>query len=378
MKLLKQLNPDVATEGGAVEERKGINIDALNAFKGDEATGAKPAEEIKAPEKTPEGTATQENKPEVAPGTQQPGQDVKRDAATEGNGEKSPFAFSDEIKADDPNLNWKTTSKELFGEEMEGETFEDFKKNFGSFKEKLQNEARSESLIEQISKEPVEVQEAFLLMKNGYDLQEVMKPAHEADALLSLNNYDLVKWDFARKGFDPEAIDQRMEKLAENGEIDKLAGPIRNSVEEFKAGVLNERKQFVEGLRAQEQNRAIQEKQKAAAELQAELKKTADFMGTPLNDAIRDGIVKRFNEGRYDGLRNNTQALLNAIMFQEFGQTALNELKQRERAAAIEAHTKGLHNVPIKQQGINSQANTPKQGDGKNSNWGALSDFIKP
>lgn len=382
MKPLKQLNPDGpgAAGGSVVEEPvKGINIAVLNGFKGDEAVT--PVEPVKAVEKTEEvktpeqggseakteGEGTEQKKGEEAKTT--PGESSKSGEAI------STFKFKGEEKVGDEEFSWSALAKRLTDSDIKADTFEDFSKTFDDFKEKLKSEARGESFTEMLAKEPAQVQEAFLLAKNGVSLEEISKPAHEAEYLLSLSNYDLVKWNLSNKGFDPEAIDMKMEKMAESGDVDKEAGPIRKSVEDFKQSVLKERTEFIENLRAQEQNRHIQEKQKVASGLMEALKKTPDYLGTPLNDMLRDGIVKRFNEGRYDDLRNSPQALMQAILSTEFGEQAMMSLKQRERAAAIEAHTKGLHNTPPVEKGMNTVS---KQGNqGKQDNWAALGDFTK-
>ena len=248
--------------------------------------------------------------------------------------------------------------------------------NFNAFKEavtaKLENtktEAWSGNFMRELEKEPIAVQEAFILAKNNLDLSEIAKPVAQIESLMSLSNFDLVKKDLELSKDEynvpltKEVIEQQLAEITEKGDIDKAGNFIRGELNKSKEFELERRTHLINDLKAKEQVRVENEIKKVQESLENQLKNTKDFMGIQLDDTVGKGIIKRFQEGKYNDMRiNNPEKLLKAILFEEFGDYAINEIKQSAQSKVIQKQMKELHNIPPAQPVGNLQTRSINTG----------------
>lgn len=293
-----------------------------------------------------------------------------------------PEVKKEETKAEEPVLDFKIpgadntppttweTLKADFNLDVKEEKPEAYKEAINKLIETKAEEVRSQSLDKLMEKESIEVQEKYLFAKNG-DAIAINGQLATISAFKNLDNVSLVEQDLRLKGFDPEAIETKMALLVENNQIDATAEPLRKLLNEAEQTTLAEKTAFVQSLREKQQNSAIQQKENLATGTADYFKTFKEFMGTPVNDKTKENmqqyIVNGVKEGKYSNVLKPTE-LAEWILYKEFGNQAVSNVKTKAFAEGRDTKTKDLHNVPPKQNGINSVPGNHIKNDGAFSN----------
>lgn len=280
----------------------------------------------------------------------------------ENQGTIAPLRFKDDLQlGKEGELTFTSLAKEL-NLEVKEDNLNALKEAVVAKLESTKNEAWSGNFMAELEKEPAAAQEAFLLAKQGISLEEIAKPVAQIEMLENLPNFELVKKDlelstdeYGQK-LSTEQIESRLTELTEKGEIDKYGNFVRTQLNEVKNVKIKERVDFITTLKANEQKRTETENRKVYESLESQLKNTKEFMGRPLHESVAPRILKQFAEGKYNDMRMpNTTKLLNAIMFEELGTMAINEIRQESQSKIIQTHAKELHNIPpVIQNGVKS------------------------
>jgi len=356
-KLLRQLSPEPAIQNNSetiVAEVKKPSVD-YSAFETEQRLEQNFNQNYKPEEKPQEKPVeTPQEKVEEKPVEKEPVK-IPEEKPAEPT-EEPVLGFKEHLTlGKEGELTFVSTAKEL-GMDITEDNLGAFKQAYEKKLEAVKNEAWSGNLMAELAKEPPEVQEAYLLAKSGQSVAAIEQKISQVNSLLGKQNYDLVKLDLEERGYDEDQVAQKLEELTESGKIDSLGEQIRQDLIPVKEQIVKSRGEFLNKLKEQETNRIAESNQKVRTDLEAELKTTKEFLGLKLHESTPDTILKRFGEGKYDDLRMaNPKMFLQSILLKEFGDMAVNELRQKAQAKVIQKQAEELHNVPIVRQGNNGK-----------------------
>lgn len=387
MKITKQLSPEpegsngvanntetvVENNGAAEQTTQEKNFGPLvDAFKESTEAAAKEQETPKTEEVVSEETKTepvldaveQEAKRKADEATAIETAKVEKEKADKELAAKSEEVFKIPGEENTPPTTWEALKSELKLDVKE-EKPEAYKEAISKLIADKAEETRSQTLDKLIEKEPIEIQEAYLFAKHG-EAKAINENLATISTLKSMDNVSLIEQDMKLKGFDPEAIETKLAKLTEDNQIDATAAPLRQLLNEAETATLADKTAFVNSLREKQQNSAIQEKENLANGTSDYFKTFKEFMGIPVNDVTKDRmqqyIVNGIKEGKYSNVLSPAE-LAEWRLYKEFGSQAVSNLKTNSFAQGRDTKTKDLHNVPLKQTGINSQAANKVKSD---------------
>lgn len=258
-----------------------------------------------------------------------------------------------ELKLDDTNINgneessvWVETAKELFGLEVQENSYEAFVEAAKVAVEQAELRGMETTLQKEVAELPIEAQVDFLLLREGYTREQINEPTKEIDTLLNYSNIDLVKKDLELQGMSESLIEKEIELLTEKGLIDHEAEKLKLVLHNARESVLTERQQLAEQV-ATNYHARLQTERQAQAELMSNAFNTVkDFMGQPINENARKQLANRYAEGAYDSIFNDPVKKAEFIMYHHFGEQAAKNIRNKALEEGREKVTKHLSNVP--------------------------------
>jgi hypothetical protein len=367
-RLLKQLFPDPGMQGSSetttvaeTEKPKGVDYTLFQeAFadrtkKPDQQTITEPAAETATPTTQaatkPENAAEQKTENTAKPDEKTEG--VKTPESTEVKAEEPVLKLQDDIKLGEGNYNFITAGKEL-GYEVKEDSLKAFKEAQAAFVESQKKDWWEGNLVKELEKVP-EALEAYLLTKQGQSVKAIDTTIQNIDHHLKLSNIDLVKAELETTGLSEDVVELQIEKLVEEGKVDAYAGAIRDTLSKTKDETITKRSEFLNELKAKEQNRHVEERKQLISALEKEATGLKEFAGLKLHETVPAGLVRNFENGKYNV--NDPKFILGAIMWQEFGQNAINEIRQKTQAEVLKSTMQQLTNTPTVDSAKNSVVN---------------------
>lgn len=272
--------------------------------------------------------------------------------------EPAPFKFSDQQELG-KDVSFQTVGTK-YGFEVKENTPTAFDEGFKNHIKAIETKASETSFLSQLEKEPAAVQEAYLLAKNNFSLDEIAKPTQQIDNLLGLSNIDLAKAELdTNKNLSAAIKEAELERLTTSGELDGYANDIRVGLNERKTEIAAWRTNNLQQLMEKEKTRQVAESTQRLTSVEKAIMEVTEFMGIPVTAETQKGFVQRLKLGNYNDVLNDPKAIATAIMHKEMSQYALNELKQKAIAPIIEKQIKDQHNIPA-HQNIGSVVEQPK------------------
>jgi hypothetical protein len=241
---------------------------------------------------------------------------------------------------------WVETAKELFGLEVQENSYEAFVEAAKVAVEQAELRGMETTLQKEVAELPIEAQVDFLLLREGYTREQINEPTKEIDTLLNYSNIDLVKKDLELQGMSESLIEKEIELLTEKGLIDHEAEKLKLVLHNARESVLTERQQLAEQV-ATNYHARLQTERQAQAELMSNAFNTVkDFMGQPINENARKQLANRYAEGAYDSIFNDPVKKAEFIMYHHFGEQAAKNIRNKALEEGREKVTKHLSNIP--------------------------------
>lgn len=290
--------------------------------------------------------------------------DKKEDEETEEDDEK-PLSFDAEDDKPAPGVEeaggWKEVAKELFGEDdLEEDSFESFQKKF------------SEKAEYNLSKFKPETQRLIKATEAGLTIEDFLEPLSKIDAVMALSPADRVEKHLKGIGWkDDDKRQKKIEQLAESGELEILDNQIVSELKEYRA---EKREEIIDArLKAAEKHEArLRDAYKnEAKEISKVLANKKDFMATPISDANRERIVKKYEAGDYEKDFKDPQVIADFLLYKEFGKKGQDNLRTAAQRELKRKHKEKFHNLPPKSGKAGSARSTPT-GQDPEGNWDLL------
>jgi hypothetical protein len=266
--------------------------------------------------------------------------DEKKDASDD-NGEEeltledAPKGTPKASKEGEVETTWTEVAKEM-GIELKEESYDSFKK------------ALTEKVEANISKYKPETQRLMKFAEAGGDYKDFIEPFSKIDKVLSMSDADLAAHHFKIKKVDDAKAQARIERMAEDGELESFVEEIRDNLRGYRKDVEN---QIIDQkIKAQE---AYELKQKnafkdEAVHIKTALEKRKDFLGTPLKEENRAKIFEKYSKGDYEETFKDPEVLADFLLFKEYGERAKTNLKQILKRELRNEYKNDRHNIPPK------------------------------
>jgi hypothetical protein len=277
---------------------------------------------------------------------------------------------------------WKGTAKDLFGIDVEDESYEAVQKAFKeNFVPKTELEKLKEVSIDTIySQLKPETVASLKLIELGIPEDKVFAPTKEIDGYLGLDDASLVRADLENtEGWagKQELIDARIEELAADPKKLNLAAEmIRIDLNNQKKQIVETRNTILKQSEERRQNAILQQRQQEAAQFNEALNKLETFMGQPVSKEIKEAIRLKHNNGGYAEIVNKADSQINAIMYKEFGDKLVKHLQNKASEEAKLDQTKKLLNIPPV-TGANGKRVDVNANNQKDAGWGAIIEDFK-
>jgi hypothetical protein len=360
----RNLSPETSAEGGGTTEvtESAPNFAALTEemFNPEYNAEAK-KEEIKVEQKVSEVIA-EETSGDLS---------LEKEVAKEGVVEdvKSEVAEAElkldetELKLDDSNLNggesekvWIETARELFGREVETDSYEAFAEAAKVAISEAEERGKSTTLDKELARLAPEAQTDFLLLRAGYTRDEINAPTKEIDSLMELSDLDLIKKDLEMRGFSNELVERELELLTEKELVEHEAGKLKLILQQARESTIAERNQLAQNVATNYQAQLQAERNAEAQTMSNAFNTVKDFMGSPINEEVRNQLAKKYAEGDYDRILNDPAKKAQFILQHHFGEQAMKNIRNKALEEGREKATKGLSNIPPVPQHNNSKS----------------------
>ena len=368
----RNLSPDEAAVGGGTAEAPvtphfGMLSEEMfeptydpSVIKAEKEIEKKVEEEVK--EQAPEGLSLEkqeesgeEKKEEKVEGTESKETEVKEtelELSLEGI---EPLTLEPESKV------WQETAKDLFGVEVAEDTHEAFVAAAKQAIQLAEEKGKQATIDSELAKLPVEAQVDFLLLQAGYTREEINEPTKEIDTALAMANIDLVKYDMELKGYSPEMIEREIEELTAKGLIDHEAEKHRLFLNGARVDVLNERADLANKVATSYQAKLQAEKEAELQTMTQAFDTVKNFMGHAVNENTRKEMARLYSEGKYDSVLNDPIKRAEFLMYHNFGEKVLNNIRNKAMEEGREKVTKHLSNIPPSVQSNNAKVNLKTQ-----------------
>lgn len=317
---------------------------------------------------------------------EQPKEAEKSEEKVEKAEEKKPEATTEtelELKLDDDSLQlkdetkvWQETAKDIFGIEVAEDTYEAFVEASKKAIELAKEEGRNATIQSELAKMPVEAQTDFLLLQAGYTREQINEPTKEIDQALAMSSIDLVKYNMELEGYSPELIEKEIEILTEKGLVDHEAEKHRLFLKNARETVLSDRANLAQQVATNYQARLEAERQAELQTMTNAFDTVKDFMGHAINENTRKEIAKRYAEGKYDAVLNDPIKKAEFLLYHNFGEQVVKNIRNKALEEGREKVTKHLSNIPPVPQQNNSTVIVKKQGS-SSSGFELLSEIYK-
>lgn len=307
------------------------------------ATEAKPGDEAKSPEAKADEAKAPEAKADEKKGDEKVGE----------NGEdKEPvLTFDDEATAkvelkktdtatdEEVITSWKDVAKEV-GLELKDDSLDELKTVLKS------------KIEDNIAKYEPETQRIIKFTEAGGSPDDFIEPFQKVDTLLGMADADLVAQHFKVKGWDQTKAQTKIEQMAESGELETFAEELKVSLKEYrneiKENIINDRIKAAEAKRLKMENAFKDE----AVKIKATLAETKEFLGTPLSEENRNKIAAKYANGDYENDFKDPKVISDFLLFKEFGEKGITNLKKKLEYEAKKQYQNDRHNVPPKNPNV--------------------------
>lgn len=242
---------------------------------------------------------------------------------------------------------WLHVGKEI-GIELKEDNFDEFKTKLQEKETAAYERGKAEVAQIEIGKFTPEAQKLIEFLNSDpiLSVDDFVNPLKELDTVLALDDEGIIRKDLELKGWEPEAIDKRIDLLEKQEALDNTAYELRKMVENNKEIVKN---RLVEGKKAELEERKSQyfaEVKKENEQIKTAIDKTDTFLDGKVNKEVKDFLYKKWETGEYRKLmQTNPDVAVKSMLHHYLGEQAAKELKKDAFQKGRDNIQEKLHNV---------------------------------
>jgi hypothetical protein len=249
----------------------------------------------------------------------------------------------------DEEMKWVDVAKEI-GFELKEDSFDAFQKAKNEFIENIKNESKKEvevkSFKEQIAELPAETQLLVLGLKNGLTEEEIHKPFKMIADFKALSDADLVAKDFELQKYPQDLIDHKIEELTENGKLELKAKELRLILDKNEEVLLNNKLQEIKQLELESEENFKNKIAKESEIIEKHINTIDTFMEAPISKKTKDYLVEKWKSGAYHELAKDPDRIAKFIIWNEFGEQGIANLKNKSFEKGRDEKKNKLHVIP--------------------------------
>ena len=296
-----------------------------------------------------------------------PEQKIKFEAGeidAKGNPVEEGFKGTTKTEDADGDSSWIVVAKELGYPELKEDSFDAFKIAQETKIEEIRKEASNKDFEAHVLDLPAKEQLIVRGLKTGLTMEQIEAPIKTLDSLLSLSDAELLQADLKERGIKQDVIDYQVQKLTEEGNLDKEVAPIRQMLQDKRTGIetnlLEQVKDLEVELKTQKQN-AIKEDVETFKKVMDTI---PELMGTKLSKANKEVITAKYEKGEYHDLLTNHKEMAEYLLWKEYRKEAEQNLVNKALEYKRRGETNSRHVIPPIKKGAASSV-SKVQTDGK-------------
>lgn len=274
------------------------------------------------------------------------------------------------VEGQEEGEGWAPAAKEI-GFEIPTDNFEEFKKG-------LDNHYKNKYEVN-LGKYDSETQQFIEFLENGGTVKDFLDPLKPVNDVKSLSDVDLVVRDLELRDWPQDKIDAEITRMTENEKVDEIALTAFKLREQLNVIEENIKSRVIESKTNAEKRKDTYKQNATAEQLSAiknSLNTVSEFMDTPLSGKHKDFIAKNWADGKYANIINDPKAMSKFLLFHEFGEQGIANLKNKAKEEAKLAYKNDRHNIPpLTGTGggqVKGASTSNQQAEG---NWSALEGF---
>lgn len=254
------------------------------------------------------------------------------------------------IKSLQTDQSWKALAK-VRGIEIPEDSFEAYDKGlneaFSVEKAAIAAAAKKEGYDLKFDEFPVDAVMIIEGVKSGKTVEQILAPIKELEKLEVLSNAELIAEDLRLQGWEQEAIDKHIADLTEKDRIIVEAQPLRVFIKNQKEIIAKEQAENYAQMQQAREVREANARIKESEEIKSALVSMGKFMDVPITDKVVDHIQKKWNAGEYHEAFKDPKVISEFLIYKEFGEQGVKNLRNREYQRGRDEKTKKLHNIPV-------------------------------
>jgi len=298
------------------------------------------------------------------------GDDTGKEGDGSGKGSGEGEGGAAEGKAGDGKGGEGEEGEDFFGDinaAPEQETIEDFTPLASDLGIELEDPKSRTEFVEKVNNQVKEAQKKVDLSGYGEPTKKLISHLESGNADLAtfFNNPKITQFNhfltqtpedkfaqvrasqLSKDGLEHDEIEAKIDEELENMSTREL----KDQVDKFDQNIITARNSEIETIVGNEETRFSEAKTKAEATVKEEqnqlvqyVEKQEDFMGIPLSEANRKGIVNAIRNGSFDLAVEKSPAAskFNAFMLSRFGDKFMEQITEASKKSGDEGYRRGL------------------------------------
>jgi len=307
-----------------------------------------------AEKKEPVAEVEEEVKEEVEEKVKEEVKEEEKPKLGEGEEEEEGFKNPDEVEegskeAEDVEANWKGIAKDV-GFEIEDDSYEAFIEGKKAFIENVKTESLKDIQIkgfkEQIAELDPESQLLVLGLREGLTRDQIEAPFKEIASFKALSDVDLVAKDLELQGMPEDVIENEIEKMAENDKIEVEAKRLRIILDNNEKNLTENKLREIKELATENENIFKQTIAKESESIVKQINMIDKFLDAPVSKKNKEYLAKKWESGAYHELAKDPAKIAKFMLWEEFGEQGLSNLKSNMTSKFVEDKARKQHNIP--------------------------------
>jgi hypothetical protein len=244
---------------------------------------------------------------------------------------------------------WADIAKEV-GFEINEDTFEAFVSGQKEFIENTKKTAKEEvkevSFKEQIAELPAESQLLMIGLRQGLTREEIEKPFKMISEFKALSDADLVAKDFELKGYPEDLIAHKIEQLTTDDKLELAAKELRLILDQNEKGLMEQKLKEVKELEESSEKIFKEKLAKETDEVAKFVNMHDKFLDSPVSQKNKQYLIDQWKSGKYQALAKDPKVIVEFMLWKEFGEQGVANLKNNLKSKMVEEKAREMHNNP--------------------------------
>lgn len=237
-----------------------------------------------------------------------------------------------------------------------------FNQKLEAVKAEAINEAKYDRYVDVPEQIRGEAEMVVELMKAGQTLEKINEPFIELAQFKAMSKEELVRHNlmFRYKG-DEEVVDNKMQKLIEDGMIDVEYKSAKFDLDNYEQSLNHQRQEQIKNYKNTQQQIQTQKFNQETAKLSHALDGVPEYLGKKLTPEVKAVLKNELASGKYHKMDGTPEEKVDYLLYKRFGKAGIQSFQSRATEKVVLQNKQQQHNVPIVQNG-NANRVEPETG----------------